>query len=229
MNYKKIGIIVADEDEYNPFIAKISGCAALKTPFRAAAGFTLNDTGIIAVNCGIGKVNAAAAAMYLIDSGCDLLLNFGLSGGIKNVRRGDYILPEKFLEHDFDLTPLGYAPCEKPGQAYVYNADKSLLDIISSAGIAKRGGTAVCGDRFVSDSASREFLINTFSATSCDMETAAVAGVCSMTGIPFLALRRISDDAGEGAAESYGDMNTGEGVTLGETFFKCLKIICEAK
>ena len=42
---------------------------------------------------------------------------------------------------------------------------------------------------------------------SCDMESAAVAYVCDLAGIPFAAIRRISDDAGNDAADSYTDMN----------------------
>ena len=71
-------------------------------------------------------------------------------------------LPQKFLEHDFDLSPLGYAPCEKPGQAYIYSANEQILDKICAQGIAKRGGIAVCGDRFISDGKTRQFLIETF-------------------------------------------------------------------
>ena len=226
MFYKKIGIVIADEGEYTPFLDVLDGVSSCDTPFRAAAQFSVCKSSVTAILCGIGKVNAAAAAMYLADRGCDLILNFGLSGGLKGVRRGEFVLPERFLEHDFDLTPLGYKPCEKPGQTYVYNADVDVLSAFEAAGVANKAGTAVCGDRFVSDNKTRDFLIKNFSASCCDMETAAIAAVCNIAKVPFAALRRISDAADDTAADSYSDMNENEGVSLAEAFIKCLNTVC---
>lgn len=229
MHYKKIGVIVADKDEYKPFADAVKTAKPFVTPFKDAIEFTCGKTQVIALLCGIGKVNAAACAMYLVDSGCDLIFNYGLSGGLSGVKRGEYILPEKFLEHDFDLTPLGYKPCEKPRQKYVYNADGEIIKKLVLLGFVS-GGTAVCGDRFISSSKDSEFLIRTFAAKSCDMETAAIASVCDMAGVPFVSLRRISDSADDGAAASYNDMNNNkdEGMSLSAAFLKCLKTICEA-
>lgn len=226
MFYKKIGIVVADEGEYTPFLGVLDGTSHFDTPFKAAVEFCVYKTNVTAILCGIGKVNAAAAAMYLIDRGCDLILNFGLSGGLKGVSRGEFVLPERFLEHDFDLTPLGYKPCEKPGQTYVYNADDGVLAAFAATGAARKAGTAVCGDHFVSDNETRDFLIENFSASCCDMETAAIAAVCSIAGVPFAAFRRISDAADDNAADSYSDMNKNEGVSLAEAFIKCLNSVC---
>ena len=33
----------------------------------------------------------------------------------------------EFLEHDFDLTGIGYKPCEKPSQKYIYDAETGEL------------------------------------------------------------------------------------------------------
>ncbi|MBR4762255.1 MAG: hypothetical protein IK086_06430, partial [Clostridia bacterium] len=82
MTFKKIGVIVADRDEYIPLSNCISGAEELKTPFAAAVKFNCGGAEVAAVLCGIGKVNAASAAMYLACGGCDLILNYGLSGGI---------------------------------------------------------------------------------------------------------------------------------------------------
>lgn len=39
------------------------------------------------------------------------------------------------------------------------------------------------------------------------METAAIASVCHKCGIPFICLRKISDDADDSATEQYREMN----------------------
>ena len=59
------------------------------------------------------------------------------------------------------------------------------------------------------------------------METAAIASVCDMANIPYLSLRRVSDDAGEDAYSNYSEMNTGEGKALSEVFIKILDAVCD--
>ena len=229
MKNLKIGIVVADYDEYAPFTEAVKSHNPVDYGYfgKRAVTFDLGQYSIICINCGIGKVNAATAASHLADMGCNYILNFGLSGGISGVKRGEVVLPDKFLEHDFDLTAIGYKPCEKPSQNYIYDADNILLQKAKSVLGELASGTAVCGDRFICNAADRSFLRDTFSATSCDMETAAIASVCDMASIPYLSLRRISDDAGEDAYSSYKDMNIGEGETLSHIFMKILYAICE--
>ena len=225
----KIGIVVADYDEYAPFVDAMAYAVPKEHKYfnRKAVEFNLGKANVICINCGIGKVNAATAAMYLVNMGCTYILNFGLSGGISGVHRGEIVLPDKFLEHDFDLTGIGYKPCEKPSQKYIYDADEKLLAMAKAAIGECQSGTAVCGDRFICNVDDRNFLRDTFSATSCDMETAAIASVCDMSNIPYLSLRRVSDDAGEDAYANYSEMNTGEGKTLSEVFVKVLCNLCE--
>lgn len=225
MNYKKIGIIVADKDEYLPFVSGIK-CIDYKGCFNMPGiEFNSGGTKITAVCCGIGKVNAATAAAHLASIKCDLLLNFGLSGGISGVKKGEFCLPAHFLEHDFDLTGIGYKPCEKPGQEYIYKADERVLNAFAEKTQAIRVNTAVSGDSFICDSKKREELKSAFSAACCDMETAAIASVCHAADIPFVALRRISDDAGEGASDTYRSVNLNEGSLLSEVFIDCLAAI----
>lgn len=224
----KIGIVVADYDEYAPFSESVSIYKPQEYKYfnRKAIAFDMGNASVICINCGIGKVNAATAATHLADIGCTYILNFGLSGGISGVKRGEVVLPDRFLEHDFDLTGIGYKPCEKPSQKYIYDADKTLLQKAQSAIGECQYGTAVCGDRFVCSASDRDFLRDTFGATTCDMETAAIASVCDMADIPYLSLRRVSDDAGEDAYANYSDMNTLEGQTLSQIFFKVLDALC---
>lgn len=225
----RIGIIVADLDEYAPFSESVSIYKPQEYKYfnRKAIAFDMGNASVICINCGIGKVNAATAATHLADIGCTYILNFGLSGGISGVKRGEVVLPDRFLEHDFDLTGIGYKPCEKPSQKYIYDADKMLLQKAQSAIGECQYGTAVCGDRFVCSASDRDFLRETFGATTCDMETAAIASVCDMADIPYLSLRRVSDDAGDDAYANYNDMNTLEGQTLSDVFIKVLEKMIE--
>ncbi len=227
----KVGIIVADIDEYKPFAQAIEKSEYNCYNFlgRQAHMFEIkNNNGsakVISILCGIGKVNATAAAMHLVDIGCDIILNYGLSGGISGISRGEITAPDKFLEHDFDLTGIGYSLCEKPLQEYIYSADSSLLSIAQKIIGDIKFGTAVSGDHFICDSKTRESLKNNFGAMSCDMETAAIAYVCKFSNTPFLALRRISDDAGEDATDSYRQMNSQDDTLLSDYLIQIIKEI----
>ena len=223
----KIGIVVADFEEYAPFADAVCDYKPQEYKYfnRKAISFDLGKCTVICINCGIGKVNAATAAAHLADIGCTYILNFGLSGGISGVKRGEIVLPNKFLEHDFDLTSIGYKPCEKPSQKYIYDADGFLLKKAQSVIGKCEQGTAVCGDRFICSANDRDFLRETFSATTCDMETAAIASVCDMADIPYLSIRRVSDDAGDDAYSNYKEMNIGEGQTLSQIFLDVLDVI----
>ena len=183
----------------------------------------INGIDCVLVESGIGKVNATAAAMHLVDIGCDYLLNYGLSGGISNIRREEITAPDKFLEHDFDLTGIGYKLCEKPLQEYIFSADNNLLEIAKKVVPNLKTGTAVSGDHFICDSKTRDSLYKNFSAMSCDMETAAIAYVANFGNIPFLALRRISDDAGDNATDSYKEMNQQDNTLLSDYILLIIK------
>lgn len=209
MDKIKIGIVIADTDEYRPLQEKMGRLGGNNTKIagRTAHKFCIGNAEVISVLCGIGKVNAAVSATALAEQGTEIIFNCGLSGGVSGISKNEITVPDKFLEHDFDLTGIGYKPCEKPGQEYIYSADGNLsLALMSKFENAKRG-TAVSGDGFVQNEELRSYLRDEFSAMSCDMETAAIAYVCASYGIKFASLRKISDDAGSDAAESYREIN----------------------
>ncbi len=221
MNFEKIGIVVADGDEYKALRNKVEAgdFEKLEVLKREAHKFEIHTENgaveVISILCGIGKVNATAATVCLISMGCDVILNYGLSGGVSGIGRGEINLPNRFLEHDFDLTMIGYAPCEKPAQpTYIYNADEQLLKIANEVIPTAKLGTAVTGDSFICDDEVRVKLANAFGAMSCDMETAAIAYVCNYADVPFLAVRRVSDDAGNDAGAAYRDMNISDETLL---------------
>ncbi len=229
----KIGIVVADSDEYKPFAETIEKGAFNNYLVLGRLGHCFNvktekgEAEVVSVLCGIGKVNAASVAMHLADLGCNVILNYGLSGGISGVSRGDICLCSSFLEHDFDLTGIGYKPCEKPSQEYIYSSDNELNALAESIIPDLKRGMALTGDRFICDEDQRLFFKNEFGAMSCDMETAAIAYVCNASCIPFLALRRISDDAGADAVDSYREMNTSNETLLSDYILELIKAIID--
>lgn len=209
-----VGAIFADSMEYAPFLewaetqshnkGSLFGNECVEVEYTFAG----RKMTVIAVKCGIGKVNAAAAAAYLIGTkNVSCILNAGLSGAVSGLKREDMIAGESYIECDFDLTAIGYAPGQKcDGQKSLLTADEKLLSYaLESKGIIKaKCGT---GDIFLSDKEKKEYFRSTFSIESFDMETGAIASVCDKAGVPMLSLRKISDDADDASVEDYREMN----------------------
>ena len=57
------------------------------------------------------------------------------------------------------------------------------------------------------------------------METAAMAYGCNFADVPFLSLRRISDDAGADAGDSYREMNTSDETLLSDYVISIIKAV----
>ena len=205
--FNYIGVVIADGCEYEPMrdrglemggkLDKIGGMECVR--------FNCAGIDVTAVLCGIGKVNAASAAAFLLADGAQLLMSSGYSGGIAGAPRGSTALATRFLEHDFDLTPLGYEPAVKPGQDSIYDAHQGVNDVITRLYPALAKGVMVSGDCFVCDDALRDRLRDSYGAVACDMESAAVASVGYKMGVGTVAIRRISDDAGNDASGLYLD------------------------
>lgn len=223
----KIGFVIADENEYAPFydFAKKNGGSDSLRRSRESVSFNLNGKELIAVKAGIGKVNAASAAAFLIsDDKVDAVINFGLSGAVSNLRRNDIAAGTSYVECDFDLTPIGYPLGKKPQDIYVYEADEKLLNAalkIDGIKTAKCG----CGDLFLANKALKQKYKEIFGIEEFDMETAAVASVCHDACVPFLAVRQISDTADDAAAESYREVNSKCDKTLTEIIVELINNI----
>lgn len=224
MSVKTIGVVIADEWEFEPlkrWAEKYSFSQKVYT-MNETIEFSVNDAKIIAVKCGIGKVNAALATSFLIfDKKCDIILNIGLSGAIKGIRKNDIVVGSEFIECDFDLTPVCRKPGEKPGQDYLYSADEKLLALAKKCSVDSvcRFGT---GDIFLTDKDLKNKYSSVFDIFAFDMETAAIASVCHKTSTPFASIRKISDDCDETAAESYTDLNEKKEIHLSEVLEELL-------
>ncbi len=220
---KTIGLVFADDMEYAPFLqwaTSVGGkervvkkCNSVET----VIGEGDRQLRLVAVECGIGKVNAAAATAYLIESEkADYIFNAGLSGAVHGLKREDMVVLSSCVECDFDLTAIGYELGVKPdGQKYIYENDEKLISYaLMSSGIKKaKSGT---GDIFLTDKIKKELYRNTFSIECFDMETAAIAAVCYKSDIPMMSLRKISDDADDSSVEDYREMNQRQETCLTE-------------
>ena len=203
-----IGLVIADENEYSPLFDVFSDCEITEVLFGKlkANSIKMQVNGktvvINAIRSGCGNVNAAVAASHLCENN-DIIINFGFAGSIFNYKVGDVILGTCYLEHDFDISALGYEIAEKPNQEYVYFANKKLLDVFKDVYKEAKECKIASGDSFVSEDATKDFLKNELLCGACDMEAAAVAYAAYTYNKPFLSYKLISDGADEDATETY--------------------------
>ncbi len=171
----------------------------------------------------IGKVAAATTATALIEKfGVERIVFTGVAGGLgEGVQVGDVVVAADFVQHDMDAAPL-FPTFEVPlyGQArFVCDAIlTAMLLEAASAGVSSAGGLfslnqriprvhhglVASGDRFVSAASEAQRLQAALRAAghealAVEMEGAAVAQVCQDYGVPFAAMRSISDRADDTA------------------------------
>ena len=207
----KLGLVIADDMEFAPVEQKsklYNGQSFNLCGDKAVKFETVCGNIIVAVLCGTGKVNAAGATAALIcKERPDCIINLGLSGAIKGVYKNDIVICDKLLEHDFDLSPLGYEVGVKPQKTYIYEADKDLFERFTNKFSAIKPCTFVTGDMFVSSKEKKDYIIDKFGGGCCDMESAAVASVCYKMAVPFVSIRKLSDDADDNAPDTYRESN----------------------
>ncbi len=212
----KIGFVIADENEFYPFLdfARENSAKEFRKRNRDYIEFSYAGKEIVAVKAGIGKVNGATSAAFLIaDEKVDAIMSFGLSGAISGLCKNDIVAGTSYTECDFDLTAIGYPLGKKPQDVYVYEADKTLLEAALKVEGMKTAACG-CGDLFLADKDRKNLYKETFNINEFDMETGAEASVCHDAGVPFLAIRQISDTADDTAAASYRELNNEKPVDL---------------
>jgi adenosylhomocysteine nucleosidase len=178
----------------------------------------------IAVLSRIGKVAAASTAALLIQRHqVDAIVFTGVAGGLgANVQVGDAVVATDFLQHDMDASPLfprHVVPLDNLSRYPTDPAWSARLRQAAECAMAQtvaqwpqgwngidlqrariHQGLILSGDRFVSTHSESQILrADHPDALAVEMEGAAVAQVCRDHGVPFAAVRLISDRADDTA------------------------------
>ena len=193
----KIGIIVAMHKELELLLpmlqdseeSRMGGCEFHRGKMGA------HD--VIAMQCGIGKVNAAMGSLTLVNSFLpDFVINSGVAGGADlSVNVMDVVAGARVAYHDVWCGPeseLG----QVQGLPLYFEGSSRLLELLPKRdGIHK--GLICSGDQFIDKMEDVNRIKGNFpDALAVDMESGAIAQVCHLCNVPFLALRIISDSPG---------------------------------
>ena len=167
---------------------------------------------VVAVQCGIGKVNAALCTQTLILSyQPELIINSGVGGSlVKALTFGDIAIAKDLVQHDVDTSPLGdpvglvstinkiYFECDE-------KAVRLIHEIVGKMnGVSGMIGTIASGDQFIASSDRKNWITAQFNAIACEMEGGAIAQVCAVSGVKCAVIRAISDNADDESHMDYG-------------------------
>lgn len=197
----KIGIICAGDRELKPFLTDIAETSVVEKAMLKFHIGTVGDKEVVALFCGVGKVNAALATQILIDTfNVDKVINAGTAGGIApELKIFDTVVSTEVAYHDVEE---GILTDFHPWFDSVWlKADENLLEtariaVKAANELSSNGkihfGRMVTGESFISDDG-RDEIVNKFNPLSVDMETGSIAHVCYVNNIPFIAVRSITD------------------------------------
>lgn len=202
---RRIGLIVAMEKELRLLLPHIEGLSSKLCGTTTIYHGTIADKQICVIKCGVGKVNAAIRCDELIRAFTpDLIINTGVAGGADvSMHVLDLLVASGVAYHDVWCGP-GTEPGAASGFERILSPSEELVQLAKdvmgdNTGIDRlKTGLLCSGDIFVS----RVEEVNRIkwlypNAVAVDMESGAIAQVCTMRGVPFGVIRVISDTPGQ--------------------------------
>lgn len=196
----KIGIITAMSSEQKQLANQLESPTERKEgPFTYTEGTIKNNT-IILMQCGIGKVNAAAGAVEMIRNFApDCIISTGVAGGIDScLNVMDVVVSSRIVYHDV-WCGEGNAYGQIQGLPLYFTGNETLYQCAISLDTetAIHGGLICSGDKFITDRQELETIKANFpEGLAVDMESASIAQVCHLYEVPFISFRIISDTPG---------------------------------
>ena len=203
-----VGIICAMQVEADGIVALADNINTEQIGGMTFYTGILHSRDWVLVVCGEGKVNAAMCTAVMIRAyHPSLIINSGVGGALSPVVSiGDLVVGSKAVEHDMNITELGYRQGEVNlpghGRCVYFECDKAaatkltaVCKTLPDTRVAQ--GVIASGDVFISDRTKRLRLNDRFGAVACEMEGAAIGHVCRCFNVPFVILRAISDDLDE--------------------------------
>lgn len=153
------------------------------------------ECGLVVCVGGVGKVNTALAAQYLMDRfPLTRLWNAGVAGAFHPLPTGTLVSACACVQHDMEV--FGLPPGQVPRLEGVYLPciqGEETAAKLQAAGLDCQVGIVSSGDWFGRDVARAARIRDQFQAAVCDMEAAAAAQVCLRSAVPFSSLKVVSD------------------------------------
>ena len=208
----KTGIIGAMHEEVDTLKSAMKISAVTTIAGMEFCEGTLGGKNVVVVQCGIGKVNAGICAHTLVNTfGVSRIINTGVAGSLDSaIDIGDIVVSTDAVQHDYDVSPVGFARGEIPYTGlYAFPADTALrAQAVAAAREAAPDiqvfeGRVCSGDQFIASREQKETILSNFGGECCEMEGGAIAQSCYLNSTPFVIIRAISDKADDSEEVSY--------------------------
>lgn len=193
----RIGVIAALREEADalfPGLGEIDSAGAF--PIRRVEGVAI-------LRSGIGKVNATAATAQLaLQEGCDLILSIGTAGRISDID-GRCFWIASAVQHDYGAERSDGFVHYSAGSWPIGPAMLEPLLPIADPGLNLPRARIASGDAFIESPDKSRLLAGGLSTDLVDMETAAIAQAAALFGLPWAAIRAVSDGADGSSAGDF--------------------------
>ncbi len=222
----KVGIVCAGDDELEPFLPAIQDYKITEKAMLKFYEGRLQGIEVVVLYSGVCKVNAAIATQILIDTfGVQAVINAGTAGGMDpSLEIFDTVISTEVCYHDVAQDILTeFHPWMK---SVFFPADWQLVSLsrtaVKKTKPAQRvfWGRMATGEAFITDEG-RQKILEEFAPLTVDMETAAIAHVCYVNRVPFLAIRCVTDSAAHSGSENF-DKNCARASLLAKNLTEAL-------
>ncbi|RKP55342.1 5'-methylthioadenosine/adenosylhomocysteine nucleosidase [Cohnella endophytica] len=213
MAFGTIGIIGAMQEEIELVLARLENKQTEKHGGIVYHRGDFHGKKVVLTRSGVGKVNSAVCTQILIDRfGADAVIFTGVAGAVDPALNiGDIVVSSSSLQHDVDVTALGFPRGTIPYQdVSEYAADARLVALAELSGEKVFPGRCVTGkvlsgDQFIADRSAVKQLYEELGGACTEMEGASVAQVCHMNDIPYVVIRSMSDKADGSAHVNFAE------------------------
>ena len=196
----KYGIIAAMEEEKKEIENIMTDKEWIKIYELNFINGKINNTEVVLVEAGVGKVNAARTTQILLDNfKVDAIINVGSAGSSNDeLEIGDIVIGSRIVQHDFDITAFNHEKGYIPSVGVYIDTDTYLLTMADSVfksleDVSFKRGVIASGDIFCTELKMSQKINSKFNALCVEMEGASIAQVCYLSHVPFLIIRSISD------------------------------------
>ena len=200
---KKYGIIAAMQEEMQEIKKIMTETEERKIYELTFTKGKINNTEVVLVEAGVGKVNAARTTQILINNfDIEAIINVCSAASANDeLDIGDIVIGKKLVQHDFDITAFGHPKGFISNVGQYVESDSKLIEKMEQTIVDLQDkefkikiGTIASGDIFCTEIKMKEKIRNKFEADAIEMEGAAIAQVCKLDNVPFIVIRSISDN-----------------------------------
>lgn len=189
-----------------------------------------NNVDLYVVRSGAGQIGASATTQFCISVlGCELILNFGIVGGLTTEMKSvSTCVVGKIIHYDFDTSAIdeGYKIgrySENPDE-YIYPTPELVAKAVNICPELKIV-TVASGDKFIGDTKEKTRLHTEFGADIVEMESAGIVLTCNRNGVPVLSIKCVSDSLGDNPNEYYQNFEKSSRLCL-DTMDRIIKEMC---